>query len=164
MSKFKKTSTIAILFLLLTGISSSSCATQHEEEYIEDTLWEVFQAEPSLVESNLIWVEDKFRLKKPGNADLYQLKPLQKLRKRWGQSGQPNFYAVLHRVTTAVPADVRLYCGELNITIPGHPIEKHGLSLSYVSEDLVILEILHGDCKNASFKKSHGGLAHAERN
>lgn len=164
MNKFHRAFTLALLFLLLTGIPLSSCVLAQEEEFTEDTLWEVYESQPDLVLSNWILVEDKFRLKKPGNSDKYLFKPLQKLRNRWGHSGNPNFSAVLHRVGTADQNDEKLYCGRLIVSRPGHDTDGHSLALSYVSTDLVILEILHDECDKATYHKSHGGLAHAERN
>lgn len=161
MSKLVQAAKIALLFSILAGFPLSSCAESHDQDAEEETLWEVYQSEKSLVDSNLILVQDKFRLKKSGVN--YHLKPLHNLRKRWGKSEDPNFHAVLRKQDVSDPPGAELYCGALRIVLPGHPMDDHNLSLSKVSNDLVILELLDKDCSEATYHDSHGGKAHAER-
>lgn len=100
----------------------------------------------------LVLVNDVFRLKLTGNH--YQFKPIPPMSNRWGSAKD-------YKAKLVEKAD-NLYCGEIKLKTDGHEY-AHGLSLSRVKDDFVILHFYALDDDAAcTYQTTHGGLAHGE--
>jgi len=162
---------LAVLILMLTSGWLSGCTPRTEEVSPDEAAiaesratdpvdgaargnpnyrtWTVFLTGES--DDPHMRVGDSFRLQQAGGG--YQLKPLTRMKGRWGYPEDSGYVVELEKITAA------LLCGE--VAFVGHHLQTHRIKVEVKGDDLLFVEFLLPE-KPCTSQDTHGGTAHAQ--